>query len=600
MSIIYQETFDGQTVGGALTGWTNISGTWLIGNTNPITGDKTFGSSAFADAHAAIFSSMTPVTNVAVQISQVAVMDGPITGTPNGQATGIIVRDDGTGANHYVAIPLLQNTGGHGSIVIFKKVSGSYNFIGSPSRIDIPANYFNGADLQAGQAFNLRVEISGNTLSVWMWLITDTMPVAAMGSYGLDNTFNSAGVIGLYEGRTGGGVAGNIGVDNLYIGAPGDTFTKKIAPNATGINYWGRWNVQSTLATTINCGGKIELTFTGPGATLLFDTTGISSYPDIEYQVDGGLIHRVSLTSTKNFIPVILPFPTYSTAAASHSFVNSTTHRIKIWAAGIDESAPSQWTALSGAVKFAGLMVDTASTILSASSLMDTIEFVGDSITASVRLLYTGGASDQTVMDPTINFPEIVCELLGCQPIVCGFGRQGLTITGNGGVPVANTAFPFIYSGVAWNPTVKPKVLVNLLETNDALFGVDTTTFQTAYQTFLSTLRSQYPTTIIINVAMPNINDMHFGYSAAISAATSAAGNGFYFADASTGVLSAAAGVDYSDNFAHWNPGGAVKFANWLASQIKTVINAVSPPSSSSFSGHGGGQPIFSQVRRRF
>ena len=128
--------------------------------------------------------------------------------------------------------------------------------------------------------------------------------------------------------------------------------------------------------------------------------------------------------------------------------------------------------------------------------------------------------------------------------------------------PPVNTAFPFVYGGVVWAPSVKPKLVVIYHGTND---GIPAPAFQAGYTMLLETVRKAYPSARIFAVCPHNITR----YAAAIKNAVTATNDpGIIFLDYSTGVISA----DETCDGCHLNPGGAVRLGAKLAQDIAERI----------------------------
>jgi lysophospholipase L1-like esterase len=336
-----------------------------------------------------------------------------------------------------------------------------------------------------------------------------------------------------------------------------------IVANDSNLRYYGRWNPGST-AITINNGSELEAAYTGNTCNLLFDVSGITAYPVVTTWIDNAGPTRSTLDSTAR----VTVTPAYNTApSGSPSFaapVRSSRHRLRVMAnCDAGNGGANNWTSLQGAFKLVGIEVDGGAVSLALPASPDQIEFLGDSITAGVRVLFATGASDTpAVNSPEINWTEYVAQLLGLKAVVNGHGQQGITTTGADGAPVANTAFPLVYSGVSWNPSTKPAVVVIYQGTNDGSIT------QAAYQTFLGTIRTAYPSAYIFAVVPHNKTGLTTNISAAV---TAMADSRIFYLNYSSGVISTT--VDQCDSIGHLNPGGCVTLAAKLASDIRTQLN---------------------------
>jgi lysophospholipase L1-like esterase len=152
---------------------------------------------------------------------------------------------------------------------------------------------------------------------------------------------------------------------------------------------------------------------------------------------------------------------------------------------------------------------------------------------------------------------------LGAEWRQVGFGRQGVTIVGNGGVPKAGDSFDWIYAGVprdAWQPDV---VVINQ-GTNDQ--GASSDVFRPAYASYLALVRKGYPLAWI--AALRPFG----GYHAAdvqmeVAARNSQGDDRIGYVD-TTGWLS---GSDFTDG-THPNPQGSAKAAQLLAPVLRSHL----------------------------
>jgi lysophospholipase L1-like esterase len=93
----------------------------------------------------------------------------------------------------------------------------------------------------------------------------------------------------------------------------------------------------------------------------------------------------------------------------------------------------------------------------------------------------------------------------------------------------------------------------------------------------LAAIRSAYPKAQVFVVVTPNIDSMGTAnsYAAAIATMVSTiADPAMYCLNYNSGLLSAIGGIDYSDDVAHPNIGGATKIASQLAHDIQVQLAA--------------------------
>jgi lysophospholipase L1-like esterase len=90
------------------------------------------------------------------------------------------------------------------------------------------------------------------------------------------------------------------------------------------------------------------------------------------------------------------------------------------------------------------------------------LEAIGDSITEGVLVHRKGKPQEWTeIADARLTYAFRTAEALGAEPRIIGFGRQGLTREGNGGVPPAALAYPLVYEGIAAHDAPADIVLIN-------------------------------------------------------------------------------------------------------------------------------------------
>jgi hypothetical protein len=344
--------------------------------------------------------------------------------------------------------------------------------------------------------------------------------------------------------------------------------------DAPGFRYIGRWH-PGCPAVTICSGAILEFVFPGLCCELFFDVAGMTQFPDLMIQVDDGPLTRYRLDATNTSIklnPENLP--------ESAKGYTGYWHMVRCWTI-IASADPNQWATQNGGCKFLGVRCDSREAVLPTLPVPTaTIEFLGDSITQSLRLLYTGldgwdtrdpqtgliheWRSSLDHQHPVLNWPWQAARLLGMYPIVTGFGGQGLINTGTIGAPPGVKAFPYAYADTPWHPPVEPKAVVIYHGTNDGEFGHD------LYLDYLKMIRAAYPNADIFAVCPhPKANLV-----APISQAAKIAGDRVHFFDYSNGVIDT---PDTSDG-CHLNPSGAMHLAVRLANDISRTINTTRKP----------------------
>jgi lysophospholipase L1-like esterase len=315
------------------------------------------------------------------------------------------------------------------------------------------------------------------------------------------------------------------------------------------IHYYGRWNRLADRAITVNTGSHVVARFTGTGVSARFDVTlNQTPNPTLTWRIDAGEWQEGELAAT-------MPL--------GRGLVEGT-HEVTLMARGLNEFQ-TRWTPpLVSSLTFLGFDVANGALEMSPRPVRTKIELLGDSITEGVNLWPTRTGMDTPCWraDGRLAYASQTAQALGVEWRQVGFGRQGLLIGGNGGVPTANDAFNFIYQGVPrdeWQPDL---VTINQ-GTNDG--GATAADFRTAYTEFVTTIRAAYPGAKI--AAMRPFNGAHAAEIEAEVTARNAAGDArIYYID-TTGWLVAA---DFTDGL-HPNAQGSQKATASLVTAIRGI-----------------------------
>jgi len=346
---------------------------------------------------------------------------------------------------------------------------------------------------------------------------------------------------------------GALGADLARADAPVDTRSPDAgSPDADGadvqelIHYYGRWNRLTDRAITVNSGSHVSATFTGTAISARFDVTlNQLPNPTLAWRIDQQPWQEAELAAT-------LPLATGLTG----------THQVLLMVRSLNEQQ-SRWTPpLVSSITFLGFSVTGGAVQSSARPVRPRIEFLGDSITEGVNVWPARPGMDTVCWreDGRLGFASQTAQALGAEWRQVGFGRQGLLIGGNGGVPVASSAFNFIYQGVprdSWQPDL---VVINQ-GTND--MAANPATFRAAYLTFLATVRAGYPAAKIAALR-PFGGFLAADIKAAVDARTAAGDARVFYID-TTGWLVAPG--DFTDTL-HPNVQGSTKAAQALTAAI--------------------------------
>ena len=347
-----------------------------------------------------------------------------------------------------------------------------------------------------------------------------------------------------------------------------------------GFSYYGRWH-RGRQAITINSGALVEFAYTGNSCTLVFDVAPFTHYPGILVQVDEGPVVKTALSAEVSTIPVTPLYHAPPDGAPPFAAVASNHHLVRFWTACHSlyqtEAAGKQWATLVGGCKFQGINLNGGSLPPLPYNARQ-IEFLGDSITQGLRLLYTRADMDGTEPDigrqmPPLNWPQITASLLGMKPVVTGFGGQGLSVPGTCGTPPAAAAFPYVYDRIEWRPAVHPRLVVIYHGTNDG--NLAPRPFHDLYTPYLNAIRQAYPAAAIYAVCPHPTGQFATAIADAVAGQADPA---IHFLDYSHGVISAAETCDGC----HLNPGGAIRLATRLAADLATKESRpVLPPAGS-------------------
>jgi len=339
-----------------------------------------------------------------------------------------------------------------------------------------------------------------------------------------------------------------------------------------GFRYVGRWKL-GCPAVTICSGAILDFVFPGTNCEMVFDVTGMTQFPDMMICVDDGAVVRHRLNAETSTIRI--EAENRPASAKDHA---GYWHRVSCWTI-IGSADANQWTTLNGSCKFLGVRCESPDAVLpTLPSPRAMIEFLGDSITQSLRLLYHGldgwDTRDektglihewQSSLDhqhPVLNWPWQTASLLGYYPIVNGFGGLGLTHAGTIGVPPAIESFPFVFAGAPWQPVHQPEIVAIYHGTNDGEFASE------LYLEYLTKIRAAYRQADIFAICPhPKGNLIE-----PIRQAVERAGAGVHFLDYTQGVIAPA---DTSDG-CHLNPSGAMHLAVRLAKDIGSVLSGKS------------------------
>jgi lysophospholipase L1-like esterase len=354
-------------------------------------------------------------------------------------------------------------------------------------------------------------------------------------------------------GGTGGSVAGGgTGGGGTSGGGTGGVGGSGGAPvELADFQLYGRWDVSKPgKAVTVNSGSHVTASFHGSGVSAKFDiTSNTGNRPTVSFKIDGGDWVEKEIGATLEL-------------AANLSVAD---HTVALFVRGMNENE-ARWTPpLVASTTFLGFDVEGGNLVKTPRPERTKIEFLGDSITEGVAL-HSQGPQGQTTpnwrTDGPRGYAALTALALNAEWRQVGFGRQGLTIVGNGGVPKAQDAFNWFYAGVPrddWQPDL---VVINQ-GTNDR--GAGGETFAPLYLSFLGLVRTAYPLAKIAALR-PFVGDYGTEISAQVAARKAAGDTNVFYVDTAGWT----APGDFTDGV-HPNVSGSVKISEKLVTALSQL-----------------------------
>jgi hypothetical protein len=252
------------------------------------------------------------------------------------------------------------------------------------------------------------------------------------------------------------------------------------------LQYWGRWDLRHPAeagAITVNTGSTILIAFTGPGAVLHF---GMDHYPaelpTLWLRIDDGAWRVVRPAESLRITDAPL---------------DAGRHVVRLVVKGFREWDRRWEPPLESSLVFRGMTLDAGAKLLDPPARpKHVIEYFGDSITEGVLTHYDGRKAWERPLWPDYSdgrqgWAYQSARRVGAEPRVVGFGRLGLTIGGNGGVPVAIESCAEVYHGVPVDRSRQP----------------DAATVGRLYAAYLERIRRLYPNARLL--ALQPFNGAH-------------------------------------------------------------------------------------------
>ena len=272
-----------------------------------------------------------------------------------------------------------------------------------------------------------------------------------------------------------------------------------IAPNDAAIAYSPfNWSVSSTAAKTICPGAYFRTQFSGGACTLNFDMSGLATpYPQIKYRIDGAGWITATIAAT---VPLTMPTDNSWTKHTLEVVVKSTSEFV------------TRWSPQQAAVVLTGIVVPGLSSVTEPT--MRILVF-GDSITEAYKSL--SNTTDVAGSDSTVGWAWQLCNTMGAQVGVVGYGGIGWLNAGQGGVPALPSNYSLLWGSGPTRSLSAPApdvIVVNCGENDSA----DVTSVATS---FLTTLLAATSISTKILVMRPFSGNHATELQAAVTAAAS-------------------------------------------------------------------------------
>lgn len=231
--------------------------------------------------------------------------------------------------------------------------------------------------------------------------------------------------------------------------------------------------------------------FDGTAITARFDTSANRApFPTLTWRIDAGEWQEAEVAPLVKLAEGLKPGA----------------HEVVLMTRDLDEHQ-SRWSPpLVASLTFLGFTLPDGKLLPPPPEPKLKVEFLGDSITEGVLVhgVRPGKETWPWRGDGRLAYSCQTALRLGAQWRQCGFGRLGVTVEGNGGVPVAPDSFNWFYKDCPrdnWQPDL---VVVNQ-GTNDG--GRPSEQFRPAYARYLKVIREAYPNARI--AAMRPFNGAH-------------------------------------------------------------------------------------------
>ncbi len=315
---------------------------------------------------------------------------------------------------------------------------------------------------------------------------------------------------------------------------------------------YGRWDLtRPGRAVTVNSGSHVSARFNGTGVSAKFDTAlDVGQIPTVSIKIDNADLVDKEISTT-------LELASGLTAGA---------HDITLFVRGMNETE-ARWTPpLVASTAFLGFVVTGGDIVPTPRPERMKIEFLGDSITEGI-FMHAKGPAGQTGenwrTDGPHAYPSLTAMKLGAEWRQVGFGSQGVSKGGNGGVPNARDAFNWVYAGVARDAWQADVVIINQ-GTNDR--NISGTAFAPLFLAYLAEVRAAYPKAKIVALR-PFVGAFGTEIQAQVLARKSTGDAKVFYIDTAGWTVPA----DFSDGL-HPTQAGSVKISDRLLTALTPIL----------------------------
>jgi len=212
-------------------------------------------------------------------------------------------------------------------------------------------------------------------------------------------------------------------------------------PGRARIQLLGRWDASGApdRIIAVNPGSSFEFRYEGTSCVLHFDRSANKPpLPQLWVQLDGAWSKHTVDQDALTIGQDAAPGP----------------HKVWVVVKALDEHQARWKPPLASSLTLTGIEAPGGGFLPPPRRRTRILEAIGDSITEGVLAVRRGALPEWTeIADSRATYAFQTALALKAEPRIIGFGAQGVVKGGNGGVPPAGLAYPFVYEGM---PAVEP------------------------------------------------------------------------------------------------------------------------------------------------